>query len=296
MNAPPNTRPDTRPDTLTDSQPDTPPNGGLLTDAELAARLAQAAGRLLLATRALAWTAARAAAAAPDPMALGKAGDRAANRFLCQALRDARPDDGLLSEEEADDRRRLAMRRVWIIDPLDGTREYGEGRADWAVHVGLAIDGRPATAAVALPDRGRFRLLRSDRPVPAATGTAAAGAAATGATGLRMLVSRSRPPALAAAVARRLGASLMAMGSAGAKAMAVVLGEADLYLHSGGQREWDSLAPVAVALANGLHCSRIDGAALRYNGADTSLPDLLICRKTLAPEVLALVAEESGRS
>lgn len=260
-------------------------------DAELAARLAETAGRMLLATRALARAAlpsgpAASGPAASDPAALARTGDRVANRFLCTALRRARPGDGLLSEEEQDDPRRLALRRVWIIDPLDGSREYGEGRADWAVHVGLAIDGRPAVAAVALPGRGRCRLLRSDRPLVAPAPAPAP---------LRMLVSRSRPPPAAAAIAARLGATLVPMGSAGAKAMAVVLGEADIYLHSGGQSQWDSLAPVGVALANGLHCSRLDGTSLRYNGADISLPDLLICRKALAPGLLAAVAGAGGQ-
>lgn len=243
-------------------------------DAALAAHLAEAAGRILLEVRGSGVFSAK---------ALGKAGDQTANQFLCHALREARPDDGLLSEEEKDNPARLDKRRVWIVDPVDGTREYGEARADWAVHVGLSIDGQAAVGAVALPGAGL--VLRSDRPaaVPAP------------AAPLRMLVSRTRPAPEAVAVAERLGATLIAMGSAGAKAMAVVTGDADIYLHSGGQYEWDSMAPVAVALAHGLHCSRIDGSPLRYNQADVYLPDLLICDKALAPQVLALVREEAGR-
>lgn len=238
-----------------------------MTDADLAAELAGRAGRLLLAVR---------AGAAGPPAAIGAAGDRAANACLVEALRAARPGDGLLSEESRCDGTRLDARRVWIVDPVDGTREYGEGRADWAVHVALAIDGVASVGAVALPDRGI--VLRSDRPGPLPP----AGAP------LRMVVSRTRPAAEAVAVAGALGAACVPMGSAGAKAMAVVLGEADLYLHSGGQSEWDSCAPVAVAAAHGLHCSRLDGSPLRYNRADVAIPDLLICRPELAARVLAL--------
>jgi 3'(2'), 5'-bisphosphate nucleotidase len=239
------------------------------TDAQLAARLAGAAGRLLIKLRDGGTLAGK---------ALGAAGDAAANRLLVEALRAMRPGDALLSEEEKDNSARLAASRVWIIDPLDGTREYGEGRSDWAVHVALAVDGTPVTGAVALPGLGK--VLRSDAPVavPPAPGV------------LRMVVSRSRPAPEADAVAARLGAQLVPMGSAGAKAMAVILGEADIYLHTGGQHEWDSCAPAAVALAHGLHVSQIDGAPLVYNRADTYMPDLLICRKEHAAPVFAALA------
>lgn len=209
--------------------------------------------------------------------ALGDAGDRLANAFIIDALKAARPDDAILSEEAIDDPARLASRRVWIIDPLDGTREYSAGRDDWAVHVALAIDGVAAAGAVALPTRGVTLTTGSPPQVPLAGQP------------LRMLISRTRPPPVA--VAGRLGASLVAMGSAGAKAMAIVLGDGDIYLHSGGLSQWDSCAPVAVALAAGLHASRIDGSALVYNEADRSLPDLLICRHDHAASVLALIAE-----
>lgn len=241
-----------------------------MTDADLAAHLAEVAGRLLIEVRASGMLSLK---------ALGKAGDATANQFLVHALREQRPDDGLLSEEEKDNAERLAKSRVWIVDPVDGTREYGEERTDWAVHVALAIDGAPTIGAVALPGLGL--VLRTDRPVevPAAPHK------------LRMLVSRTRPAAEAVAVAERLGAELIGMGSAGAKAMAVVRGEADIYLHTGGQYEWDSCAPAAVALAHGLHVSRVDGSPLVYNQADVYMPDLLICRKEHAEAVLALVAE-----
>lgn len=241
-----------------------------LDDAELAAHLADTAGRILLEVRASGVFSAK---------ALGKAGDQTANQFLVHALREARPGDGLLSEEMKDDGARLDKSRVWIVDPVDGTREYGEEREDWAVHVGLAIDGVATVGAVALPGAGI--VLRSDRPQPVPPP----------ASPLRMLVSRTRPAKEAVAVAERLGAELVPMGSAGAKAMAVALGKADIYLHSGGQYEWDSAAPVAVARAFGLHCSRIDGSPLVYNREDTYLPDLLICPPQLADEVLALVRE-----
>ena len=241
-----------------------------MTDAQLAAHLAEVVGRLLLEVR---------SAGVFWGEALGKAGDQTANKFLVHAIRAQRPDDGLLSEEEQDNFERLAHSRVWIIDPVDGTREYGEERSDWAVHVGLAIDGAPAIGAVALPGLGVT--LRSDQP-PALPPAAAVP---------RMVVSRTRPAKEALAVAAAIKAELVPMGSAGAKAMAVVRGEAEIYLHTGGQYEWDSCAPAAVALACGLHVSRVDGAPLVYNQPETYLPDLLICRPELAERVLQLVRE-----
>jgi 3'(2'), 5'-bisphosphate nucleotidase len=238
-----------------------------MTDAELAARLAACAGRILLEVR---------ASGTFEGKALGLAGDQVANQFLVHALRAARPDDGLLSEESKDTDERLAKSRVWIVDPVDGTREYGEERADWAVHVGLAIEGVAEVGAVALPGLDEDSVLRSDRPREL-----------TGHSGPpRMLVSRTRPAAEALAVAQKLGAELVPLGSAGAKAMAVVRGEAEIYLHSGGQYEWDSCAPVAVARAHGLHTSRIDGSPLVYNRRDTYMPDLLICRREWTQPVL----------
>ncbi|OYX15830.1 MAG: 3'(2'),5'-bisphosphate nucleotidase CysQ, partial [Sphingomonadales bacterium 32-67-7] len=220
-----------------------------MTDAELAAHLAATAGRILLEVR---------ASGMLEGKALGKAGDQVANQFLVHALREQRPDDGLLSEEEKDNPERQGKSRVWIVDPVDGTREYGEERSDWAVHVGMAIDGVAALGAVALPGLGDGTVFRSDAPVALPEHRGAP----------RLLVSRTRPAAEALAVAEMLGGVLVPMGSAGAKAMAVIRGEADIYLHSGGQYEWDSCAPVAVALAHGLHCSRIDGSPLVYNQAD----------------------------
>ncbi len=235
------------------------------TDARLARDIADAAGALLL----------RIQADGAD----GARGDREANRLILDLLRAARPADPVLSEESVDDPARLAARRVWIVDPLDGTREFAEGREDWAVHVALASDGVPAIGAVALPRRGIT--LSSDTPPPLADA----------ASPPRMLVSRSRPSELCKTIASALPAATLAMGSAGAKAMAVVLGEAEIYLHSGGQHQWDNCAPAAVAIAAGLHASRIDGSPLRYNQAGTSVPDLLICRRELAGRVLELVAD-----
>jgi 3'(2'), 5'-bisphosphate nucleotidase len=193
-----------------------------MNDAELAAHLALMAGKLLIQVR---------DANVFSPKALGKAGDATANQFLVHAIREARPEDGLLSEEEKDSAERLAKSRVWIVDPVDGTREYGEARTDWAVHVALAVDGVASIGAVALPGLGV--VLRTDQPgtVPAAPAR------------LRMVVSRTRPAKEAIDLAEKIDAELVPMGSAGAKAMAIVRGEADIYLHSGGQYEWDSCAP-----------------------------------------------------
>jgi 3'(2'), 5'-bisphosphate nucleotidase len=239
-----------------------------VSDADLAANLAAQAGRILLTLR---------DSGEFDAKDLGKAGDTQANDFLVHALLDARPDDGLLSEERACDGARLNQSRVWIIDPVDGTREYGERRNDWAVHVALAIDGVATIGAVALP--GLDLVLRSDHPVALRALTQRP----------RMVVSRTRPAKEALAVAEALDAELIPMGSAGAKAMAVVRGEADIYLHTGGQYEWDSCAPVAVAAAHGLHVSRANGSPLVYNQANTYMPDLLICRSEFAEQVLHLV-------
>ena len=236
-----------------------------MTDGDLAAHLADVAGKILLQVR---------ASGMFEGKSLGKAGDQTANQFLCHALREQRPDDGLLSEEEKDNPERLEKERVWIVDPVDGTREYGEERTDWAVHVGMVVNGAPVLGAVGLP--GLDVVLRSDQPgeMPAAPAK------------LRMVVSRTRPAKEATGVAEAIGADLVPMGSAGAKAMAILRGEADIYLHSGGQYEWDSCAPAAVALGWGLHVSRIDGSSLVYNRKDVYLPDLLICRKEHASMVL----------
>jgi 3'(2'), 5'-bisphosphate nucleotidase len=243
------------------------------TDAELAVRLADAAGAILLDLR---------SQSDLDGKALGQAGDAAANALLCREIRAARPGDALLSEEEKDNRARCGQSRVWIVDPLDGTREYGEGRDDWAVHVALAVDGIATVGAVGLPGLGITLTSAAPQPLKDANEP------------LKMLVSRTRPAAEAVYVADRIGAELLPMGSAGAKAMAVVCGEADIYLHTGGQYEWDNCAPVAVAQAAGLHVSRVDGSPIRYNNVDTYLPDLLICRKELAADVLRLAAEYSA--
>jgi 3'(2'), 5'-bisphosphate nucleotidase len=211
-------------------------------------------------------------------------GDRLSNELILERLAAARPDDAVLSEESKDSPARLSRERVWIVDPLDGTREWGERRTDWAVHVALAFNGVPRVAAVALPGLGRVLSTAEPPPAPPAHDGKP-----------RLLVSRTRPPKIAEYLADALDAELVPLGSAGAKAMAVVTGDADVYAHSGGQYEWDSAAPVGVATAAGCHCSRIDGSPLIYNQADPYLPDLLICRTDLAPQVLDAVRSAPNR-
>src|SRR4051794_25662117 len=210
--------------------------------------------------------------------ALGNAGDAAAQQAIVAALAEHRPGDVVFSEEAVDDRRRLSADRVWIVDPLDGTREYGEGRHDWAVHVALWSGGDLTVAAVALPSLDQM-LLTSPAPVLPRRPDGAG----------RIAVSRTRPPAEASAVAEALGAELVPMGSAGYKTVAVARGEADVYVHSGGQYQWDSAAPVAVARAAGLTTTRLDGSPLVYNDPDPSLPDLVVCRPELARTLLAAI-------
>ncbi|HMZ13383.1 MAG TPA: 3'(2'),5'-bisphosphate nucleotidase CysQ [Mycobacterium sp.] len=240
-----------------------------MSDDDLAATLATEAGRLLLDVRRE-----FADASVDDRKA---AGDQRSHDFLMAALAAERPDDAVLSEEGADDPIRLSSRRVWIVDPLDGTREFSEpGRDDWAVHVALWQDGELVAGAVALPAQG----------VTLATPTVATPPAAP--QHPRIVVSRTRPPDIAMQVRERLDGTLVEMGSAGAKVAAVVQGFADVYVHAGGQYEWDSAAPVAVARAAGLHTSRIDGSPLRYNQSSPKLPDLVVCRPEYAEAVLAV--------
>lgn len=256
----------------------------MASDDDLARDLAQEAGRRLLALR---------ASGVAEP---GKEGDRLSHEFLMAELARARPADAILSEEGKDNPARLAADRVWIVDPLDGTREFGEaGRTDWAVHVALWEGGELTAGAVALPAQGRV-LSTAEPPAPgnAASGPAASAQASHGElSALRVVVSRSRPPEFAA----RLPVTLLPLGSAGAKAAAVICGEADAYVHEGGQYEWDSAAPVAVARAAGLHASRLDGSKLAYNQADPWLPDILICPGALAGPLAEAVrvARAGGR-
>jgi 3'(2'), 5'-bisphosphate nucleotidase len=210
--------------------------------------------------------------------ALGAAGDRLADDFITAVLKTHRPDDGFLSEEGARDPARLAKSRVWIVDPLDGTREFSEGRSDFAVHVALAIDGVARVGAVALPGLGECYC---SAPPPVLPPIAAN----------RILVSRTRPPPEAIMVAKALGAELLPMGSAGAKVMALLRGEAVAYVHSGGQYEWDSAAPVAIAAAAGLFVSRLDGSPLTYNHADPYLPDLVVARPEMAELLIECLAQ-----
>jgi 3'(2'), 5'-bisphosphate nucleotidase len=240
-------------------------------DHELARFGALEAGRALLMLRA--------ELGFEDSKRLRDEGDRIAHELLMKLLAEQRPDDAVLSEEGADDQARLSARRVWIVDPLDGTREFGEtGRTDWAVHVALIEDGTPIAAAVSLPARD---LVMSTLPAPQ-TPQRPPGR-------LRLIVSRSHTPPEAHAVAEALDAELVFMGSAGAKTMAVVLGDADAYLHLGGQYEWDSAAPVGVALAAGLRATRADGSPLRYNRESPWLPDQVVCRADLHDAVVSAV-------
>lgn len=208
---------------------------------------------------------------------LGEAGDDLAQNWIARVLEQHRPDDGFLSEEAADNPERLGKDRVWIVDPLDGTKEFATGRQDWAVHVALVENGVPTHAAVGLPDLGVVFKSSDVRHV-------------TGPFARKIALSRTRPPAIAGAVAEALDFEAVGVGSAGAKAMHVLLGDYDAYVHAGGQYEWDQAAPVGVSLAAGLHCSRLDGSELRYNNEDTYIPDLLICRPELADEILSACA------
>jgi 3'(2'), 5'-bisphosphate nucleotidase len=237
-------------------------------DADLAALVAETAGGVLVALDAGdLW-------AGADK---GRIGDRLSHEVIVEALRVHRPGDAILSEEGADNSARLGQRRVWIVDPLDGTREYGEGRDDWAVQIGLAVDGRPRVGAVAIPARGA--LLRSDRP-PALPRCPKQP---------RLLISRSHPPAGIGAIAEGLAAVIVPMGSVGVKVAALLVGEGEAYLHYGGQFEWDSCAPVALALAAGFDATRLSGGPLVYNRADPALPDLVISHPAVTAQVRAVL-------
>lgn len=249
-------------------------------DHALARELAAEAGRRLVELR----------AHGGDPSVLRKAGDRLSHEFLTAELAARHPDDVVLSEEGADDPARLSARRVWIVDPLDGTREFGEpGRTDWAVHVALweRSTGDLTAGTVALPAQGTV-LSTLDPPSPHEAGPPEDG----GASGrVRIVVSRTRAPRFVRNIADLINAELVPLGSAGAKVAAVVGGEADAYVHAGGFYQWDTAAPVAVARTAGFHASRIDGSALLYNQADLLMPDILVCRPALAGTLLQAIRE-----
>ena len=270
-------------------------------DGAFARWLADQAGQALLGLRAEMGFA--------DPGALKSAGDKVSHDLIRTELAKWRPGDAVLSEEDEGSRlawaaevnaatvSRLTADRVWIVDPLDGTREFGEeGRADWAVHVALWARNAPTphglvAGAVGLP--AQHRVLGTDYP-PGYPPMTPEAATVGGARRIRLAASRSRPPVFLTDLAEEVGAQLVPMGSAGAKIAAVISGEVDAYIHAGGQYEWDSAAPVAVATATGLHASRIDGSALKYNEADPRLPDLLVCRKDLASRLLAALHRHCG--
>jgi 3'(2'), 5'-bisphosphate nucleotidase len=214
---------------------------------------------------------------------LKDAGDRAAHELLVALLAQHRPADAVLSEEGTDDSAdksfRLASHRVWIVDPLDGTREFSEPpREDWAVHVALWEDGELTAGAVAQPALGMTFHTGQPPVVPPRTSARP-----------RIAVSRTRPPAFVSALAAEIDAELVPMGSAGVKVISVVRDLTDAYVHAGGQYEWDNAAPVAVARSAGLFCSRVDGSELRYNQDDVSLPDLVVCRPELSDQILDFV-------
>lgn len=252
-----------------------------LSDHELAEHLASETGKRLISLRERLFN------EGASPWYVMDAGDAIAHRFLIKALNEHRPNDAVLSEEGADNPLRLGSDRVWIIDPLDGSNEYGEiGRADWAVHVALwertnDSEGELTAGAVALP---AFEITLSTAHPPETPGRHEGNP--------RLVVSRNRTSREVLAVAQALGCDVARLGSAGAKAMAVVLGETDIYVHAGGQHQWDSAAPIAVARAAGLYTSRIDGSPLVYNARDTWLPDLVVCQQHLAQQVLTALRED----
>lgn len=250
---------------------DSPPLAADADDHQVATWAATSAGHLLLEVR----------QQGLEGRELKDAGDQAAHELLMKLLGEVRPDDVVLSEEGKDDRRRLESDRVWIVDPLDGTREFSEPpRDDWAVHVALWERGDLVAGAVALPVLGETFNTGEPPVVPPST-----------AHRPRIVASRTRPPAFVQALVEHLDGELVPMGSAGAKVMSVVRDVSDAYVHAGGQYEWDSAAPVAVARAAGLFTSRVDGSPLVYNQDDVLLPDLIVCRPELSQQILDFVRE-----
>jgi 3'(2'), 5'-bisphosphate nucleotidase len=240
-------------------------------DHRIAAEIAEATGVLLVQLRA------ELVAAGVASWRVMDEGDMRAHHFIVERLGDLRPGDAILSEEGRDGPARLSAARVWVVDPLDGTNEFGQpGRSDWAVHIALAVRGEPVVGAVALPAMGVVYGTGNPPPYPPPIDGRR----------LRVITSRSRSSHAAAVVAHKLDADIVTLGSAGVKAMAIVAGDADIYAHSGGQYEWDNAAPAAVAMSAGLHVSRLDGSTLVYNRPDPWLPDLLVCRKELRDDVL----------
>ena len=209
---------------------------------------------------------------------LGDAGDSIAQEWIARALAIHRPEDAVLSEEATDDLVRLGRERVWIIDPLDGTREYAGVRQDWAVHIALAVNGTVTTAAVGMPDLGQVFSSRDARAVE-------------GHLTNRLVISRNSTPDVAVHVAEQTGMDTTTMGSCGAKAVSVLLGDNDAYIHAGGQFEWDNAAPVGVCTAAGLHCSRLDGSEIVYNNRHPYMPDFVICRSEIREEMLAALQQ-----
>lgn len=261
---------------MTDFDPGSPPEGA--DDHTFAAWAATVAGDLLVRVR----------AEGLEGKELKDAGDLASHDLLMGLMAKHRPGDSVLSEEgpeEGADKSRLRASRVWIIDPVDGTREFSEPpRDDWAVHVALWQDGELVAGAVAQPGLGETFHTGAPPVVPARRTEQLLARP-------RIVASRTRPPAFVQALVEHLGGELVPMGSAGAKVISVVRDVSDAYVHAGGQYEWDSAAPVAVARAAGLHTSRVDGSPLVYNQDDVLLPDLVVCRPELAEPILAFLRE-----
>jgi 3'(2'), 5'-bisphosphate nucleotidase len=247
------------------------------TDAAFAAEIAREAGNALLELR---------AGFGPVDseerrLALKDAGDEVAQGLLSQRLTAGRPGDAVLSEEAVDSDARLSADRVWIIDPLDGTDEYSQGRTDFAVHVALWTRGLGLTDAVVdVPALGE--VWRTD--APRVVGALPAHRA------LRIVVSRSRPPAgltrlledvsadLAAAGITERGIEVANVGSVGAKLGEVMAGRAEAYLHPGGLNEWDLAAPQACAVAAGFVALGPDQA---FNQMPPKAGPVLICHPAL---------------
>ena len=209
---------------------------------------------------------------AHSPWVLRDQGDDLAHRLLVDALATHRPDDIVLSEEGAEDRRRLVSPRCWIVDPLDGTYDFPfPDSIEWAVHVALVEDSRPTAAAVAVPGMGK--VFATDD---------ATGHAGRNGRDVPLVVSGRSSGYAAAAVADRLGGELTACGSAGVKAMLVVSGAVDVYVHASGLWEWDVCAPAAVAEASGLVVTDLDGEEIVYNKSRPIVRGLVISRPEFA--------------
>lgn len=267
-----------------------------MNDSELSRDVAIEAGRLLLDLRA---TYGDLDPADVDTAnRLRKEADRASHLLIADRISAARPDDVILSEEGKDDPARLVADRVWIVDPLDGTFEFGQGRSDFAVHIVLWVrdalsptGARLVASTVELPAQGLTRTdidtpdvsfaLPTDRPI-------------------RIVASRSRAPKwlpdAVAVLADRMGreVEVIDVGSVGAKVNEILCGRADAYVHDTGFYEWDVAAPYAVAHRYGLHASHVGGEPIRFNQDPPYVTSLLVSIPTLLDDLTSVFAEASG--